>query len=237
MAHARICSAKGYPGAGPGVALPLAMRVSSMSAHLLLLAAAAVAACSTSTVAPSGLGASDAGTGVPDGGRPADAAADSGPVCTTTADCAPGESCLFEVGSCSAKGQCLVAASLGPQCNIVVTYCGCDGTTVGGLCGPNYAAGPTLGQSAPCADAAAILHHGATHTTHADAQQSDPEWLATDGTNVYIAGTGAGTVTQVPVGGGAVVTLASNQSQPFGIVTDGTSVFWTNEGAAETGAR
>lgn len=80
-------------------------------------------------------------------------AASGGP-CTATSDCNPGEQCLFPIGDCSAKGQCLSLASLGAQCAHEVAYCGCNGTTVEGLCGPPYAYGPT-----PSADAASRCGH------------------------------------------------------------------------------
>ncbi|HVU52806.1 MAG TPA: hypothetical protein VHL80_19125, partial [Polyangia bacterium] len=74
----------------------------------------------------------------------------AGDACKTDADCAAGASCLFPVGSCSAVGRCLAPRDLGIMCEHVVTYCGCDGTTVPGLCGPDYASAPTLGKEGPC---------------------------------------------------------------------------------------
>jgi hypothetical protein len=70
--------------------------------------------------------------------------------CAADSQCPSGQRCLFAVGSCLAEGQCLNPATLGPMCNIVVTYCGCNGSTVGGLCGPAYAFGPTEGKPGPC---------------------------------------------------------------------------------------
>lgn len=150
----------------------------------------------------------------------------SGSGCTKDADCPSDQACLFEVGSCSARGECLSLDSLGALCGLVVTYCGCDGQTVGGLCGPGYAYGPTLGQSAPCGPPP--IARG-TLTTLAEQTQSNPECIATDGTNVYFAETSLGIVMQVSVEGGALVTLAANQSQPIGIAVAGPNVFWTTE--------
>jgi hypothetical protein len=69
-----------------------------------------------------------------------------GPICTPSSDCGLGKSCLFVPGDCSAIGHCLV---LGPQCGIVVTWCGCDGGTIQGICGQPYAYGPTPGTQPP----------------------------------------------------------------------------------------
>ena len=84
-----------------------------------------------------------------------DAASDggaSGGPCTANSDCDAGEQCLFPLGDCSAKGQCLSLASLGAECAHEVAYCGCNGIAVGGLCGPPYTYGPTPGADAasPC---------------------------------------------------------------------------------------
>jgi hypothetical protein len=86
-----------------------------------------------------------------------DAASDggaSGGPCTANSECDAGEQCLFPIGDCSAKGQCLSLASLGAECAHEVAYCGCSGTTVEGLCGPPYAYGPT-----PSADAASPCNY------------------------------------------------------------------------------
>ena len=58
-----------------------------------------------------------------------------------------------------------------------------------------------------------------------------PRAIAVDGTNVYWTNyKSAGAVSKVPIGGGAVTTIAANQSYPYGIATDGANVFWTNSG-------
>jgi hypothetical protein len=53
--------------------------------------------------------------------------------------------------------------------------------------------------------------------------------IATDGTNVYWTSKD-GDVSKVPVGGGAVVVLASGQDQPWDIAIDAHCVYWTNRG-------
>ena len=75
----------------------------------------------------------------------AQGAGEAGGPCTANSDCPTGDWCLFLVGDCSAQGQCRSPGSLGSLCNIVVSYCGCNGAQVGGLCGEPYAFGPTLG--------------------------------------------------------------------------------------------
>ncbi len=72
-----------------------------------------------------------------------EAGSDAADPCAVTADCPPGQECLYKVGDCSAKGECL---PLGPVCNIAVGCSGCsDGHVVEGLCGrPLYAYGPAL---------------------------------------------------------------------------------------------
>jgi hypothetical protein len=150
------------------------------------------------------------------------------PDCTVDAECGVGKQCLFAVGSCSARGQCLGLGTLGPICNVVVAYCGCDGQSVRGLCGPSYASGPTLGQPAPCGPSPTFAP-GATLSTLAMLTQSGPEFIAVDATNVYVAETIGGSVVKVPIGGGAPVVLATKQSAPTGIVVDGANVYWTNQ--------
>jgi hypothetical protein len=50
--------------------------------------------------------------------------------------------------------------------------------------------------------------------------------IAVDGTSVYWT-TNGGTVSKVPIGGGAVVTLAAQGGSTFGIAIDSASVYWT----------
>jgi hypothetical protein len=158
----------------------------------------------------------------------------SAPTCMTSSDCASGTECLFMVGDCSAQGQCLAPYALGPICNIVVSYCGCDGQTVSGLCGPNYAYGPTLGLDSPCGPPV-VVTPGATLTTLAVEEGSAPTFLAVDANNVYWTAS-VGFVLKVSVRGGAVVTLASGQSDPVGIAVDSANVYWANDGTGATGS-
>jgi hypothetical protein len=93
---------------------------------------------------------SEGSSGSVESGSPTEAGDGLAGQCIARSDCDAGKDCLYRIGDCSAKGQCLFPGSLGPECNIVVAYCGCDGKSVSGLCGPPYAYGPTLGRAAQC---------------------------------------------------------------------------------------
>jgi hypothetical protein len=63
------------------------------------------------------------------------------------------------------------------------------------------------------------------------AQSGTGPWqMVVDSTNVYWTSRGSGTVSEAPIGGGPVVTLATNQSAPFAIAQDATSIYWNNFG-------
>jgi hypothetical protein len=188
----------------------------------------------SSADAESGTGDEDSTVGAPDGGIASrdGGGVEAGPTggCLTSADCPTGQNCLFAVGYCDAQGHCYAPDMLGPVCNHVVAYCGCDGSTVGGICGPPYAFAPTTGSQAPCGPPPTTTAPGATLTTLARVPLGAPQAIAVDGVNVYFA-TVQGDVMKVPVAGGSLVTLASQQATPAGIAVDGTNVYWTNAGA------
>lgn len=81
-------------------------------------------------------------------------ACSTGGPCATNADCGSGQMCVFEIGSCSAKGQCVGRPS-GPQCNAIEELCGCNGQNVITGCGfpSGFASGATTGASFCAADA------------------------------------------------------------------------------------
>jgi hypothetical protein len=70
--------------------------------------------------------------------------------CNSDSDCSSGQSCLFPMGNCSARGECRsLDESNGcthtPTCNALESLCGCDGTMVTTGCGfpQGWATGPT----------------------------------------------------------------------------------------------
>ena len=73
-----------------------------------------------------------------------------GGACATRAECGSGEACLFKVGKCNARGECVSLPNFG--CDSFITYCGCHGDIVKSTCGypDGYATGPSLGAS--CAE-------------------------------------------------------------------------------------
>lgn len=78
-----------------------------------------------------------------------------GKACSQDGDCALGEACLFQIGSCSARGTCMTfpdPAGTGGcgappvECNDSYPLCGCGVTVMGGCNYPQgYAGGPTNG--------------------------------------------------------------------------------------------
>jgi hypothetical protein len=57
---------------------------------------------------------------------------------------------------------------------------------------------------------------------------SAPEDIVVDGAHAYFTAPTAGTVGSVPIGGGAVTTLAQGQEKPLRIAIDSSYVYWTN---------
>ena len=115
------------------------------------------------------------------------------------------------------------------MCAHFVTYCGCDGTSVPGICGQDLASAPTLGQDGPCGPTPTVVA-GANLATLAMFPQSVPERIAVDATYAYVALINDGRIVKVPIAGGAPVTLANGQSAPTDIAVDATNVYWTNQG-------
>jgi hypothetical protein len=102
-----------------------------------------------------GSGKHDAGGGKDDGGTGKEDAAL--PSCGADEACPSGSNCYYPIGSCSAKGQCMVWPTPGAaECNSFETLCGCDGTQVFTGCAEpdGYASGPTTGGQETCSDVA-----------------------------------------------------------------------------------
>lgn len=73
--------------------------------------------------------------------------------CMKDSDCGSNDKCMFQVGSCSAEGECREPPRV--QCDVYMPYCGCDGATVIGVCASStvqYASGPTTGAEGACGD-------------------------------------------------------------------------------------
>jgi hypothetical protein len=92
------------------------------------------------------------GTDCIDAGPPKpEAGTNLGP-CGTGRACAAGASCYFPIGSCAAKGACIVDPA-GPTCKLIESFCGCGEMVTTGCGYPDgYASGPTTGASI-CSDA------------------------------------------------------------------------------------
>jgi len=64
--------------------------------------------------------------------------------CRTDAECGSGQRCVYPIkDGCSAKGQCEDLST--PRCNLITTYCGCDGSTVSVSCGYSGGSAPVAG--------------------------------------------------------------------------------------------
>lgn len=73
---------------------------------------------------------------------------------------------------------------------------------------------------------------GGTLATLADAGQDGLTDIAVDATNWLDPGSlGNGTVTKVPLNGGATTTLAAGQNEPGSIALSDTNVYWTDYGS------
>ena len=58
---------------------------------------------------------------------------------------------------------------------------------------------------------------------------ASPQAIAVDGASVYFNDYTSGTVSRVPLGGGAVAILASGQTVPDGIAVDARFVYWADD--------
>jgi hypothetical protein len=117
--------------------LPRALSAAATGSEIVAMATICLLACSACASTP------------PPGG----ADAGGGPPCADDGSCPTGMTCVYDVGSCSAKGYCLETQGdicFGPCCANILC-CGCDGRPVQCACGASYARGPTLGEPAPCA--------------------------------------------------------------------------------------
>jgi hypothetical protein len=61
-----------------------------------------------------------------------------------------------------------------------------------------------------------------------------PTMLAVDATYVYYTDANAGTLSKVPIAGGAATVILSGLAFPTAICVDATSIYWINMGTAPT---
>jgi hypothetical protein len=86
-----------------------------------------------------------------------------------------------------------------------------------------------------CAGLSAACSGSACATASTLATQGAPFDIIDDGVNLYWTDNFNGTVSQMPIGGGTVTTLASGRNAPGGITTDGVKVYWAEWGTAGNG--
>jgi DNA-binding beta-propeller fold protein YncE len=60
--------------------------------------------------------------------------------------------------------------------------------------------------------------------------QDQPTGVAADGTAVYWANSGNGTINKLPLGGDTVSSLAIRQADPAGVAVDSRHIYWANQG-------
>jgi hypothetical protein len=97
------------------------------------------------------------------------------------------------------------------NCGACDTRCGPTSTCVAGVCGP----APTV-VSPPSAGCTTTIGNYVSYGLS----------LAISGETLYVADAGHGTVTRVPLGGGAATVIASNETAPHAIAAAGDVVVW-----------